>query len=153
MTINGHNMAITLLSVLLIVGIIDVSAQDDPEAAIKYRQNHMRAQSGHLGAMVLIVKGDVEQRSHLSQHAKALRTLTTFIVDVFPEGSDLGETRAKEEIWDDFEAFTETAKRAEVAAAELAAVAESGDQGALEAKLATVADSCKGCHKKYRTKK
>ena len=112
----------------------------------------MRAQAGHLGAMVQIIDGGSALRSQLAVHARNLHTLTGFLVNVFPEDSDFGETRAKEEIWEDFDVFSEAARRVRTAAGELATVAESGSQEQLQAKLGAVADACKGCHKKYRTR-
>jgi hypothetical protein len=93
--------------------------------------------------MVQIVNGGAALRSQLSVHARNLHTLTGFLVHVFPEDSDFGETRAKEEIREDFDAFSEAAHRARAAA-------ESGNQEELQAKLGAVDDACKGCHKKYR---
>ena len=66
------------------------------------------------------------------------------------EDSDFGETHAKEEIWEDFDAFSEAVHRARAAAGQLATTAESGNQEELQAKLGAVDDACKGCHKKYR---
>ena len=142
--------AVMLLGVSLLFGTVGLSAQSEPEDLIKYRQNLMRAQAGHLGAMVQIINGGVALRSQLPVHARNLQTLTGFLVNVFPEDSDFGETRAKEEIWEDFDVFSEAARRVQTAAGELAAVAESGSQEELQGKLGAVVDACKGCHKKYR---
>ena len=97
-----------------------------------------------------IIDGGVALRSQLPVHARNLHTLTGFLLNVFPEDSDFGETRAKEEIWEDFDVFSEAARRVQTAAGELAAVAESGSQEELQGKLGAVVDACKGCHKKYR---
>jgi cytochrome c556 len=127
--------AVRLLSVSLLFGAVGLSAQSEPEDLIKYRQNLMRAQAGHLGAMVQIINGGVALGSQLPVHARSLHTLTGFLVNVFPEDSDFGETRAKEEIWEDFDAFSEAARRVRTAAGQLATVAESGSQEELQAKL------------------
>ena len=99
--------AVMLLSVSLLFSAVGLSAQSEPEDLIKYRQNLMRAQAGHLGAMVQIIDGGSALRSQLAVHARNLHTLTGFLVNVFPEDSDFGETRAKEAIWEDFDAFSE----------------------------------------------
>lgn len=145
--------AVMLLSVSLLFGAVGLSAQSEPEDLIKYRQNLMRAQAGHLGAMAQIINGGVALGSQLPVHARNLHTLTGFLVNVFPEDSDFGETRAKEEIWEDFDAFNDAARRAHTAAGQLATVAEFGSQEELQAKLGAVVDGCKGCHKKYRARK
>ena len=142
--------AVVLLSVSLAFGAVALSAQSEPEDLIKYRQNHMRAQAGHLGAMVQIINGGAALRSQLPVHARNLHTLTGSLVNVFPEDSDFGETRAKEEIWEDFDAFSEAARRVRTAAEELEMVAESSNLEELQEKLGAVADACKSCHKKYR---
>jgi cytochrome c556 len=99
-----------LLGMSLLFGAVGLSAQSEPEDLIKYRQNLMRAQAGHLGAMVQIINGGAALRSQLPLHARNLHTLTGFLVNVFPEDSDFGETRAREEIWEDFDAFSEAAR-------------------------------------------
>ena len=142
--------ALMLLSASLLFGAGALSAQSEPEDLIKYRQNLMRAQAGHLGAMVPIINGGVALGSQLPVHARNLHALTGFLVNVFPEDSDFGETRAKEAVWEDSDAFSKAARRARTAAGQLAAVAESGSQEELQAKLGAVVDACKGCHKKYR---
>ena len=108
--------AVTLLSVSLAFGTGSLSAQGEPEDLIKYRRNLMRAQAGHLGAMAQIINGGVALRSQLPVHARNLHTLTGFLVNVFPEDSDFGETRAKEAVWEDFDTFSEAARRARTAA-------------------------------------
>ena len=85
--------------------------------------------------MVQIVNGGAALRSQLPVHARNLHTLTGLLVHVFPEDSDFGETRAKEEIRENFDAFNEAAHRARAAAGQLATTAESGNQEELQAKL------------------
>jgi cytochrome c556 len=57
------------------------------------------------------------------------------IPSYFPEGSDSGDTKARAEIWFEFDAFKAKAKANETAAQTLVTAAKSGDQGAMMAGL------------------
>ena len=87
-------------------------AQDiDTDALIKFRQGVMKAQGGHMGAMAQIVRGKVNFPDQLLVHAKALNSIAHDIDTLFPEGSDFGETDAKEEIWSNWDKFKEASDR------------------------------------------
>lgn len=129
------------------------SGESDPEGVIKYRQGVMKAQAGYMAAMAQIVRGKVDYGTHLAGHAKALHRLAQSVPELFPEGSDFGETEAKEKIWEEFDKFKTAAQKAEKAAAELAEAAASGDGKLIGAKFKATGESCKGCHDTYREKR
>ena len=72
------------------------------------------------------------------------------IPSYFPEGSGLGDTKARAEIWDNFDDFTALSKANGTAANKLVLAAKSGDRGAMRAGLKNLGISCKGCHKIYK---
>ena len=74
------------------------SLAQDPADQIKYRQNVMKAIGGNMGAIAAIMKGQVAHKSHLKMFATALNADSKAVRDLFPEGSDMGETNAKPEI-------------------------------------------------------
>ena len=135
-------------------GVGVASAADESENVIKYRQNVMRSIGGHMGAISGVVKGEVTFGSHVSTHAEALAATSQVIVDMFPQGSTTGaETRAKAEIWQDWDTFRQKATDLQNAAANLVQVANGGgDAAALEAAFGQVGMACGGCHRPFREK-
>ncbi len=135
-------------------GIGVASAADESENIIKYRQNVMRSIGGHMGAISGVVKREVTFSGHVGTHADSLAATSRTIVDLFPPGSTTGaETRAKAEIWQDWDDFRAKAGDLVAAADNLVRVAHSGgDAAALEAAFGQVGMACGGCHRPFRAK-
>ncbi len=124
-----------------------------PENYIKYRQQYMTALGGHVGASAQIVRGRVAPEGHLARHAAAIAELTRDLTVLFPEDSDFGETEAKENIWSEWKAFQQAARRAARAGEAFQAAVQGGDKAAIGRAFADLGKACKGCHKKFRKKK
>ena len=135
-------------------GIGGASAADESENVIKYRQNVMRSIGGHTGAIAAVVKGEVTFGSHVSTHAEAIAATSQLIVDMFPEGTLTGaETRAKPEIWQDWDDFRARANDLQTAAGNLVQVVNGGgDAAAVGAAFGEVGKACGGCHRPFRTR-
>ena len=103
-----------------------------------------------LGVMVNLRKGD------LPEVAKAAGTVTGLLAKIpslSPEGSDIGETRMKPEVWKNFDHYKELTQNAVTAAKKLEETAASGDQKSTKSAFAFLARACNQCHKPYRKKK
>ncbi len=122
------------------------------EGAIKHRQWIMRAIGGHMGAMSSILKGEVDFTGDLKGHAHAMAELSKIAGRVFPEGSDFGETRALEAIWEKPEEFKKALTAFQTEAAKLAKVGEKGDPKTFLAQFKSLGKACGGCHKNFREK-
>lgn len=140
--------------ILLLAGLLATASLHaaEPENYIKYRQAIMKAIGGHMGASSQIVRGKVSPDEDLTLHASALARLNTDIARLFPEGSDLGETKATEAVWDDRAKFEQAADAARDATAAFAEAAAGGDAETIRAAHKEVGKSCKGCHKDFRLK-
>ena len=123
------------------------------EAVIKYRQSLMKGQSGHLGALFGIVKGGAGSREHMAVHAQALAAVSGMLIVGFEQRTEGGKTRAKPDIWSDWDGFKKAAMDMEKATADVKTAVASGDDEAIGAALGAAGDGCKGCHKKFRAKK
>ena len=134
-----------LTAVLLALGVIATPLHADEEAIIKYRQQAMKAASAHLKSAGAILKGSVPFQSDLAKHTRALADLGPIIAAGFPEGSDFGETDAKEAVWEKRAEFDQAADKFTQASAAFAANPNGQTMGA-------VGKSCKGCHKQFREK-
>ena len=144
----------TFLS-LITAALLAISANtqaSEAENYIKYRQAMMKAIGGHMGAASQIMRGKVAPDGDLLMHALALAELNRNLTRLFPEGSDFGETKAKEEIWDQWAKFEQAAADAKQATADFAAAAGGGEPSQIANAFKAVGESCKGCHKDFRQK-
>lgn len=142
---------VVLLSLGLMLGPCAALASE-PENYIKYRKAMMKAIGGHMSASSQILRGKVSADGDLEMHAASLAALTARLPRLFPDGSDFGETQAKEEIWENWDKFEQAAAASRDATARFAEAAGSGDLAAARTAQKAVGKSCKGCHKDFRQK-
>jgi cytochrome c556 len=88
----------------------------------------------------------------LAPHARSLNALAATFEEIFPDGSDLGETKAKAEIWSQPEAFASAIAKAQVAITAFTAAVEAEDEAAIGPAFKSVGDACKGCHEEFPQK-
>ncbi len=143
----------TIVSAIALTAGTALSVSADEKAAIKYRQAVMKAVGGHMGGSVAIIKSQVPYKDDLVAHATGLNDMANIAANAFKQRTEGGKTRAKSEIWEDADDFSEKIEEMKKATAAFLAAARSGGPAAAGAKLGAVGDTCKGCHKKFRTKK
>ena len=145
----------TAILLLTAAGVTFTAASyaQDPVEQIKYRQNVMKAIGGNMGAIAAILQGKVEHKHHLKMFATALNADSKAVRDLFPEGSDMGETRAKPEIWQKPEEFKAAIEKVETAADDFLAAVDSGDQATIGEAMKALGGACKNCHDDFRQKK
>jgi cytochrome c556 len=68
----------------------------------------------------------------------------------FPENSHSGDTKARADIWMDFDGFKSRASGNEQAALTLISNAKTGDVSATIGALKTLAGTCKSCHENFK---
>lgn len=125
----------------------------DADAYIKYRENLMDSAKAHSKGISAILKGKVAAKDHLARHARSLNEIAAMLADAFPEGSDFGETRAKESIWEDDATFRKQLEKFHQASAALVeTTAQTNDPAKVGKAMKDVSASCKSCHKKFRSK-
>lgn len=144
-------LVITLIFSMAVAG--NTSAGEDFVNAAKYRQRLMQTQEGHLLAIVAVLKGEVSYAAHVKGHAEAIKGLSEMIGDAFPKGSDVAGSRAKPEIWQNWDKFRAAYDNYKAEVAKLAEVAAGGDLGAVGAQLGNLGEACTGCHKPFRKPK
>ncbi len=124
----------------------------EPQDIIKYRQNVMKANGAHLAAAAAIIQGKVDFKNQLDAHVRALQTFTSDIPALFPKGSDFGDTRAKDAVWDKRAEFDKRAKNLKEKVAAFARAVKGGKREAMLAAFKDVGEDCKACHKDFRKK-
>jgi len=144
------------LSFAILFGVMAAAPSafaEDEEHAIKYRKSVMKSLGGHMGATAAIVGGKAGQPGHLAGHVAAIVDISTIAKDLFPEGSDFGETTVLAKVWDEPDAFKRELRMFEAQAAAFGKAAGSGDMAAIGAAMGNLGKSCKSCHENFREKK
>jgi cytochrome c556 len=137
----------------MVAVVVPVEAADEPENVIKYRRIVMQSHGTHLRPIAMIINGEVSFSGHIVAHARAAHAVSLMLADLFPKGTDVGDTRAKPEIWQKTAQFQAAIEALKTATAELVRVAEAGDMTAIGAQLEEVGKACGGCHKPFRKEK
>ena len=147
MKIKTFTASITLMALMV------PSYAAEPEDIIKYRISVMEAYGGHMSAASRIVRGKVDFPDQLQLHADSMKDIAGTVDKLFPEDSDFGDTRAKEEVWSKAKEFAQSVKDNQQAAAEFNSSVMGGDKAAIEASFKKLSDSCKSCHEEFRAEK
>ena len=127
------------------------AAEYEPEDLIEYRHEVMEAIKGHNKAIKAILEGKVPYNDHLDMHMTSLGAHLGRVGELFPEGSDFGETDAKDAIWDNPEKFKQTVEKAQEAFVTFKAVVAEGDSRvSLGAHKKFGKASCGNCHKSFK---
>ncbi|MEX2649502.1 MAG: cytochrome c [Alphaproteobacteria bacterium] len=144
-----------VLAVALCAGALAGVAQaaDDPAEVLAYRRHVMGTMAASISGIFAVLEGKVSYSQHVASHARALHGASLMVLDVFPEGSAVGDSRAKPEIWTDWAKFEAGGKALQTATADLVAAAEGGDMAAIAAAAGKVGEACGGCHKPFRAEK
>jgi len=142
--------AITALS----LGLSGAAMALDYSGQQKARQGQFRILAINLGTLGDMAQGKTEYDAEAAQSAADSLVAVSMIHQppLWPEGSsaaDLDGTRAKAEIWEDWEDFTSKwADLGEAAAA--MQTAASGGTEAIGPAMGALGGACKACHDSYR---
>ncbi|SEI76127.1 Cytochrome c556 [Allopseudospirillum japonicum] len=132
-------------------GVVLADAAQD---AIEYRRAVFQLVKWNFAPMGDMVKGktefDAERFEVLAQRLAALSEMPLEGFSV--EGSDKGDTKARAEIWSQWDDFAAGMQQFEKNAQELASVASSGDLEQIKPAFAAVGKTCKGCHDNFKDK-
>jgi cytochrome c556 len=123
----------------------------DPDAAIKYRKSVMSAVGGHIGGLVAILKGEIDQPDSLATHADGFAIAATHSATsaAFQQNTDgLGseQTTSTGKIWEDWARFDEALKAMEVAALDIQEAAAKGELTSFD-QLKPALKQCGFCHR------
>lgn len=147
---------ISLILGLALITAINLHAQAEEyeaEDLIEYRHEVMEAIKGHNKAIKAILEGKVPYDDHLDMHMASLEALLDRVGELFPEGSDFGETDAKDAIWDNPEKFNQSVEKAQNAFETFKSVVAKGETSAsLDAHKKFGKASCGNCHKSFKKK-
>jgi cytochrome c556 len=138
------------LAGLMTAGVVAAFAQDafvaptTPEQAVEMRQALMKSNGATLRSA-----GELTGEPAVAAMQTLLDNYTNMPA-VFPEGSNVGDSKALPAIWENWEAFTAIIETGRAAAESGLAAAESGDATAYGAALKTIGGTCGQCHQQFR---
>ena len=137
----------SVLSVLAVsIGLCVPAAAAD---VIAERKANFKINAQAMKTMQAAIKaGDA---ATVAERARVVADWSARMTEYFPEGSGEGDTKARPDIWADFDRFTTFAKGAETAALELALLADGGaGAGKLAEGLGKLGGTCKACHQAFK---
>lgn len=122
-----------------------------PEDAIKYRKAALSVMGAHFGRIGAMANGKAPFDAKLAaENAAIVETLSKLPFTAFGPGTDLGETRARPEIWTESAKFKKAAENMQAAVADLNVAAKTGSLDAVKTAFGAAGKSCKACHDAYR---
>lgn len=128
-----------------------LASATDVEDAIEYRQGVFKTIKWNFGPMAGMVKGKIDfDAAEFSRRADLVAVLSKMPGEGFIEGSDMGDTDAKPEIWENKDKFDAGMDALAKNAAALADAAKSGDMSVIKPAFGELGKTCKGCHDNFR---
>ncbi len=142
----------TLIAAALAVCIAG-PALADADAAIKYRKNAMKAVGSQMGSIVAILKGEVDNKDALGEHAALMGGATSMAITVpafkmNTDGQGSEKTTATADVWNDWAKFEKGLADMEKAGK---AMAMAGADASFD-EVKALAAACKACHDDFRNK-
>jgi cytochrome c556 len=123
------------------------------EDAVKYRQSAFSVMSTHMGRIGAVVKGERPyDKAAVEADAAVIEMMSRLPWSAFPANSNLQNSKAKPEIWEQQDKFRAGADKLQENTVKLSAAAKSGDLNAIKAAFGAVGQSCKACHDSFRNK-
>ncbi|HZL59138.1 MAG TPA: cytochrome c [Stellaceae bacterium] len=150
-------MKLKITGCVALIGLALSSAAafaQDKAALVKERQDFMERQQHDFDAIAAYAKGKGDQGSAIDK-VNDLLALAPKIVDQFQPGTSSvdfpGKSRAKPEIWQNWDKFKATPVTLQAEEQKLLAAVRVGDRQRVQDQLvATFRDGCGSCHTDYR---
>lgn len=128
-------------------------SRDQALALMKQRHDNMEALGDATKAINNELKSSSPDVAAIRKSADEIAKLAPDLHSWFPEGTgpDVGKTRAKAEIWQKPEDFTQKTNAFRQSEQQFQAAVQSGDVGKIRGAFADLGKTCKACHDPYRS--
>lgn len=124
-----------------------------PDDAIKYRKNALFVMQQHYARIGAMVGGKVPfNAKSVAENAAIAESMSKLPWAAFGEDTDLGDTKAKPEIWKEQAKFKQAADKMQSEMSKLAAAAKTGNLDSIKTAFNATSGSCKACHDDFRAK-
>ena len=118
-----------------------------PEDAVKYRKAALTVMGNHFARLGAMANGRAPYDAKMAaEHASVLEAVAKLPWQAFGPGTDVGDTRAKPEIWREQAKFNEAANKMQVEVGKVVIAGKSGNLDSLKQVFGGAAQSCKACH-------
>jgi len=126
-----------------------------PDDAAQYRQSLMNIIGWNLRPLRAMAKGDQPfDAAAFAKHSARIANTSDQLLEGFPKGSDVArDTRAKADIWANWDDFQAKLKDFDTQAKLLVDVSKANDETKSKEQLKNLTQTCKACHNKYEAKR
>jgi cytochrome c556 len=147
-----HRLTLAALVVAGTLSALPAAAQfQKPEDAVKYRQSAMALQGATLGRVFAMANGRVPFDAKVAaENIEIIAMLNRLQFAAFVPGSDVGNTKAKPEVWTQKDKFDANIRQSQEDVAKLADAGRTGNLDQIKAAVGAVGKSCKGCHDEFQ---
>ena len=122
-----------------------------PDDAIKYRKAAFTVMGAHFGRIGAMVQGKAPfDAKAAAENADIVAAMSHLPWAAFGPDTDMGDTKAKPEIWKEQAKFKQGADKMQAEVTKLAAAAKTGNLDNLKAAFGPTARTCKACHDDFR---
>lgn len=143
-----------LLAGAALVMAVPASAQfAKAEDAIKYRKNALFVMQQNFGRVAGMAGGKIPFDASVAAESAAVAEFMAKLPWAgFGPGTDLGDTKAKPEIWTNRAKFDDYAKKMQAEMSKLTIAAKSGNLDNIKVAVNATGGACKACHDDFRAK-
>lgn len=122
-----------------------------PEDAVKYRKAALTVMGNHFARLGAMANGRAPYDAKMAaEHASVLEAVAKLPWQAFGPGTEVGDTRAKPEIWREQAKFNDAANKMQMEMGKVVVAGKSGNLDSLKQVFGGAAQSCKACHDAYR---
>ena len=142
-------MRIFSVAAALAVGVTVFTAVHAQTDHVKQRQQAMKAMAGAAKEPGAVIKGEAKfDLDKIHQSLAVYQEKASDLKDLWPKGSNNGETAALPAIWEKQDEFL--ARFDKLATDAKSAASSIKDEASFKAEWPKVMSNCGGCHKEYR---
>lgn len=143
-----------LLAGAALVMAVPASAQfAKAEDAIKYRKNALFVMQQNFGRVAGMAGGKMPfDASVAAESAAVAEFMAKLPWAAFGPDTDLGDTKAKPEIWTNKAKFDDYAKKMQAEMSKLTTAAKTGNLDNIKVAVNATGGACKACHDDFRAK-
>ena len=137
-----------------IASAITAPAFAGPDEDILFRQLQIRTMGYSAVMLGAISQGRSDEEEHFTALANQMAHAATMLKDAFEadtRGEGQSPTRAKDNIWENWDDFAGKLDKLEADTARVAELANDGDLDGAKQAVGTVFGNCKACHDTYRS--
>ena len=124
-----------------------------PDDAIKYRKNALFVMQQNFGRVAGMAAGKIPFDAKVAAESASVADFVGKLPwAAFGPETDLGDTKAKPEIWSNKAKFDDYAKKLQVELGKLDAAAKTGKLDSIKVAVNATGEACKACHDDFRSK-